>query len=331
MATMSLWQAEEHAFPRTGKIDDQLRFLLRYAVMAPSIHNTQPWKFAVRDREVRVLADQTRWLKVADPDQRELYISLGCALENLLVAAAHFGLSVAVDYFPESGNDVWVATVRVISENQPETLIERERFHAIMLRRTNRMAYARQALPSRDLDQLQSAVTDPGVTLRLSQEPLIKQELNSLIVNATVAQFADPGYRDELLQLVNQPSFNHSWLVDRMGQLAMAYLNMDKDLATSDANALINAPSVALLSSYSNNRLAEVRVGQGFERIALVAATMGIAIQPLSQVLQVSEVKAEINRLFPAGGTYPQFIFRLGYAEGSAQAPGRDAIDSVLI
>ena len=84
-------QIKEHDFPRDGDSVEKLKFLLRYAILAPSSHNTQPWKFSVAEDEIRVLVVRTRWLKVADPDQRELYISVGCALENLLIAAEHFG------------------------------------------------------------------------------------------------------------------------------------------------------------------------------------------------------------------------------------------------
>ena len=76
------YQINERNFPIKGTSIEKLKFLLRYAILAPSSHNTQPWKFSISEDKIKVFADKNRWLKVADPDQRELYISTGCAIEN---------------------------------------------------------------------------------------------------------------------------------------------------------------------------------------------------------------------------------------------------------
>src|SRR5437870_5556765 len=95
------WQVVERNFPQTRSARQKLSFLLRYAILAPSSHNTQPWKFLVRDNRITVFANTDRWLKIADADQSELYISIGCAIENLLVAAQHFDYDYEIDYFPD--------------------------------------------------------------------------------------------------------------------------------------------------------------------------------------------------------------------------------------
>lgn len=84
------WQMNERDFPLEGNSAEKLQFLLQYTILAPSSHNTQHWKFSVSEDEIHVFVDRTRWLKVADRDQRELQISVGCALENLLITTEHF-------------------------------------------------------------------------------------------------------------------------------------------------------------------------------------------------------------------------------------------------
>jgi hypothetical protein len=74
--------------------------LISYAVRAPSGHNTQPWQFSVEQDTIRIYPDLSRRLCVVDPEDHALFISLGCALENLVVAAAQQGLVVSIDYFP---------------------------------------------------------------------------------------------------------------------------------------------------------------------------------------------------------------------------------------
>ena len=96
-----VWDISAGDYPGGAPLEAQLRFLLRYAILAPSVKNTQPWSFAVNGRTVRIYADRARPLAVTDPDCRELYISVGCALENLLVAAEHFGMAHEIRYVPE--------------------------------------------------------------------------------------------------------------------------------------------------------------------------------------------------------------------------------------
>ena len=85
------WKIKEENFPETGGIEEKIRFLLNYAILAPSFHNTQPWKFSIKGNNIEVYADFTRQLPEVDPEKRELYISVGCAISNLLIAAEHFG------------------------------------------------------------------------------------------------------------------------------------------------------------------------------------------------------------------------------------------------
>ncbi len=94
------WALREADYLARGSREEQLRFLLRYAILAPSNRNTQPWRFAVGRDQVTIHADFSRWQQVSDAHKRELYISLGCALENLLVALEHFGFGHLVTRSP---------------------------------------------------------------------------------------------------------------------------------------------------------------------------------------------------------------------------------------
>ena len=99
------------AFPAKGTAREKMMHLLRLAVLAPSIHNTQPWKFSVDRGRIGIFADRTRWLAAADPDQRDLRMSLGCVLENLLIAARHYGYQPEVTYAPRATSPDFVAMV----------------------------------------------------------------------------------------------------------------------------------------------------------------------------------------------------------------------------
>ena len=97
------WQIDESEFASLIGVEDQIRFLLRYAVLAPSAHNTQPWLFKVVPDGVEVYPDVTRRLAVIDPDDRTLLMSIGAAITNLRVAAAHFVFESSVLYEAGAG------------------------------------------------------------------------------------------------------------------------------------------------------------------------------------------------------------------------------------
>ena len=78
---------DRKAFEKGASMSVQMRELVRYATLAPNGHNTQPWKFVIKENAIEIHPDLTRYLPAVDPNERELWISLGCALENLIVSA----------------------------------------------------------------------------------------------------------------------------------------------------------------------------------------------------------------------------------------------------
>lgn len=325
----TVWDTNEYAFPRHGTLAEKLKFLVSYAILAPSLHNSQPWKFVVRANEIDVLADLTRQLKVADSNARELYLSVGCALENLLTAATYFGLRTHINYFPNSGDDVHVATVSFTEDGGVASLADQERFHAIVLRHTNRQAYANKPLTENDVQRLGASVNDSDVALQVSDDMHLKLGVDALVVSADITQFADPDYREELNHWLQQGEFGHRWLISRMGQLATTYLASHHKPVKSEADIVLNAPLLALITTTKDDRLAQLKAGQVFERVALQATTLNIGIQPLSQVVQVSNLKPELLRIFEASTTYAQIVFRLGYTDIATWESPRKSVNDV--
>ncbi len=326
----SAWNVDESEFPRRGTLDEKVKFILNYGILAPSLHNTQPWKFIVRGDEIRVLADRTRHLKVADPDARELYISVGCALENLQTAATYFGLNTSITYFPDPNDEVWVATLSCRENGYTPSLGDDELFHAITLRHTNRQIYTQKPLTERDIARLRASLHEPDITLQLTEDAELKQRIDSLLISADLTQFANPDYRDELNHWISQGEFGYRWLVARMGQLATTYLNNHQKPVKPEANVVLNAPLLALLSTTTNDRRAQIKAGQVFERIALNATALNIGIQPLSQILQVNELKPELSKLFTGAAAFPQMTFRLGYVDIAEDATPRKEVNTVV-
>ncbi|HKP11257.1 MAG TPA: hypothetical protein VJZ91_04075 [Blastocatellia bacterium] len=327
---INAWQVTEHNFPCGRDEGQRLAFLLRYAVLAPSSHNTQPWKFAIGRDEIVLFVNKDRWLRVADADQRELYTSVGCALENLLVAAEHFGYRHNVTYFPEPSNLQLVAAVEFMTGGRPAPFRPAELFDAISVRHTNHKRYEGQPIPAADLARLKAAAVEDGLSLCLTSDAEVRRQVDRLVNRADAAQFADAAFRDELDYWIGEGAFGTPWLLAKLSQLAAAYLDLGGFAAKPDADVLMNAPVFGLLCSDENDRRSQVRVGQAFERIYLTATALGIRLQPMSQLVAVAQTREQLAALFSPGHLTAQQPFRLGYAEAEKSHTPRRALEELM-
>jgi len=324
------WNVDADAFPSQGDEADKLAFLVRYAVLAPSSHNTQPWRFTVGEREIRIYVDRSRWLKVADSDQRELYVSLGCALENLLLAADHFGYGFATTYLPEGEASDLAVVVELRPNGEACRCRPEELFDAIPERRTNHNVFDAQPLPQEVWKRLQACDDGDEVSLRLTDDPAIKREVDQMIVEADAIQFADPAWREELGTWLGRGVFGTPWLMSKVSQLAVTYLNLGSGTAKKDSELLMSAPVLAVIDSAEDDRESQIKAGQLFQRAALTAATLGVRVHPMSQILEIPELKARVAELIPAGSGTPQHTFRLGFGEPEGEPTPRRPLGEVM-
>lgn len=312
--------------------NDPLERLVYYARLAPSSHNSQPWKFRLAAGEIDVFADHAHWLRVADPQRRELHLSVGCALEALRIAGDFAGYGTAVNYFPVEGDDTLVARVKVAfggpkRENPAAGLLE-----AITTRRTSHRHFdPAKPVGDEDKKQLYRSFEVGDVSLHFLDERTALDLLAGLESRADALLFANPAYREELADAVGAGLLKTSWLISKLGQFAVGHLPVGARMAHGDAERLASAPLVALLTTRNDRPVDAVQAGEAFMRIALVAESRDVRVQPVSQVLEVEETRAGIARLFDLGDRVAQHLFRLGHAEAEAQPAPRRPLASFLL
>lgn len=328
----SPWEIDENSFPRSGSRREQMKFLVAYAILAPSSHNTQPWKFAIEEEDTLALfMDPKGWLRVADSDQREWHISSGCALENLVLAAQHFGFAPQVAYFPDPQDATLAARVKMgesaLDAEPPSDAL----FQAITTRHTNHQVFQTRPVEEAALQSLRNCLEETGIQLFLNDEAPLKRAVDELIVEADALEFANPNFREELGYWIGQGVFGTPWLISKIGQMAMSYVNMGKATSKKDSELLMSAPVLGLICSEDNERETQLKVGRIFERIYLTSTRLGLGLQPMSQIVQIPQVKAKLARLTPCPNWYPQQPFRLGYAEPEKSHTPRRPLGSFLI
>jgi nitroreductase len=253
---------------------------------------------------------------VSDPDQRELHISLGCALENLIVAADHFGYACTVSYGPhDRGLPGTVASV--IVEPAPVIALRMRPaglFEGLTSRQTIHGAFTARQIPPAIRRQIQHLPMEADVHLLLTREPATTCALGALNAEADIAELGDIAYRRELAHWVGQGVFGTSWTVSKLGQMFLPHLNNGASQAQRDEALLKATPLLGLISTASDDRTLQVKAGQLFERVCLLATVLGVDVHPMSQALQIPTLRREVGRVCGQRPLHPQQLFRIGYA-----------------
>lgn len=328
----SAWEVLPSHFPAMLPRQEQLKFLLQYAILAPSSKNTQPWRFSVGENTIGLFADLTRWQTVADASRRELYISLGCALENLIVAAEQFGFRHQVHYFPHPGTEELAATIAVSPGGTPSAYRTGITLDTITRRHTRHGLYSNHQVIADARNRLARCCGDLGVRIDLTDDAAIRSRIVELNLHADEMEFADPAYRKELGHWVGEGVFGTPPLLSRLGELVLSRVDIGGMIGKRNAAVLSSAPLVGLISTPADDRTSQVRTGQALERVWLHATAMGIALQPMSQSLEIPSLRSELTRLIPERGWIPEQMFRIGYApRTSVQHTPRRLVEDVML
>lgn len=301
-----------------------LRELLSAAVAAPSMHNTQPWRFRIREagRVIELHADPDRMLPVGDPEGRAAHIACGAALLNLRIAAAAAGWEPRVARLPDPGAPLRLADVTLVPGHEA-TSWDRELRAAIPVRRTNREPFSGRAVPPGIRADIAEAAREEGAVLYFPGHDEAARLLH-LAADAERAQLADPAYRDELIRWAGGYR-DREGIPDRaLGPVSPEGSEPVREFAPGRPPGLHRYawfeehPQLAVLSDRATGPYGWLTAGQALERAWLTATSRGIAVSPLTQALETSA--AWLVRDVRRSGEHPQMILRLGY--GLPQGPG---------
>ncbi|WP_433226831.1 Acg family FMN-binding oxidoreductase [Actinomadura formosensis] len=292
-----------------------VRRLVTAAIAAPSVHNTQPWRFRLADAAAMELhADLDRRLGVIDPRGRALHISCGAALFNLRLAIRVTGHRPLVEPFPDAADrPALLASVRAEDATMPSPR-QSELYAAIPHRRTNRSPFSKRRLPQVVWEELTTAAREEGLVLSLPG-PQTTAYLLSLIAAADAKLAADPDYLAELAR----------WTPDRTGSDGIPWYAFgprpsgrglplrDFGLAGSregrEVADFAARPQLGVLLTKGDEPRDWLQAGQALQRVLLTAARRGVSTSMLSQLLDMRRRGPDGRR--PHG--HIQAIIRFGY------------------
>jgi hypothetical protein len=327
-------------FPEGGEAAEKLTFLLRYAVLAPSGHNTQPWLFRVEGDTVELHADRTQALAVVDPEDRALVISCGAALFNLRVALRRFGYrDDTYELLPDPDDADLLARIRLVEGESPSPE-EEALFEAIPKRRTTRAAYDERDVPNELERELEEEAVQEDVWLHLAPEAE-RRMIAELIAEGDRAQMADKRFRRELAAWVHPNrsrekrgmrgyGFGFRDLMSHAGPLVIRTFDIGKGQAAKDRELAERSPLLGVLGTADESPRAWLAAGQAMERILLRACAHGLTSSFLNQPVEVEALRPRLAEAIDRTGSKPQLVMRFGYGPDVEHSP-RASVDDVLL
>lgn len=292
--------------------------LVRYATLAPSSHNTQCWKFALQYKAITILPDPLRRCPAVDPDDHHVFVSLGCAAENLIQAALAHGLKA------EASFDATQDAVRVTLEPTPAQASPL--FKAIPARQCTRGDYDGKPLSSEELGLLERAGTSNGVRmLLLTERPAMERVLDH-VVQGNTAQMADPAFVKELKTWIrfNGPdavrtrdglysvSSGNPAIPAWLGDLAFGWFFTPKGENDKYARQIRSSAGIAVFVGQTADKGHWVDVGRCYERFALQATALGIRNAFLNQPVEVRSVRPQFAAAIGLTEQRPDLVVRFG-------------------
>jgi hypothetical protein len=292
--------------------------LVRNATLAPSSHNTQCWKFALEKQAITILPDPLRRCPAVDPDDHHVFVSLGCATENLVHAALAHGLK------GEAAFDAAREVIRVALEFTNAEVSPL--FNAIPARQCTRGDYDSKPLSNGELSLLERAGTSSGVRMLLITERPYVERVLDYVVQANTAQMADPAFVRELKSWIR---FNGAEAVRKrdglysaasgspniptwLGELAFSQLFKPKAENDKYARQIRSSAGIAVFVGQSADKAHWVEVGRCYERFALQATALGIRNAFLNQPVEVRAVRPQFATAFGLTDQRPDLVVRFG-------------------
>ncbi|MBD0694943.1 Acg family FMN-binding oxidoreductase [Streptomyces sp. CBMA123] len=315
-----------------------LRVLAEAGGLAPSLHNSQPWRFRPTPDllGLEVHADLNRAVPAADPDGRALHISLGAAVFNLRVAAAHLGREAVVQLLPNGAEAQPRAVLDLSAPARSAQPFGADLYPAIAGRHSSRHPFTNRDVPEAIVADLITAARDEGVTLTVLEEHGVRRVLD-LTAEAEARIAADVTREAETRRWLRlEPSFDGIPLAalgehDRDARVPMRGFTGHPPRHTTPAERFEALPQLATLTTHSDGQAEWLRTGQAMERVWLLATVHGLRASVLHQAVEIPDTRWRL-RDTAEGPANVQLVLRLGYGPPGAASPRRrveDVLDQV--
>jgi len=317
MKNYMAWHVNRDDFPREGGTRAQLEYLCRFGILAPSVHNSQPWNFHVTDEAITVSLEASRKLGAGDPTGRESWISIGACLENLLIAGQYFGAHGTVA--GRNGTSVTLGFTHGQPDVSAEPLVD-----AMAARVSNRNGFSERPVDEHLLEEL-SGIKMEGVEVVASNDPNLITLLADLTGRAIGMALGNPDFRGELSSLVR-----HNWTKSGTGMpgfslgvsgprsvIESRMIKHGAVIASQPAKerrAMEQSGGVVLVFAEGDSQPYWLAAGRAYQRANLVLTARGLSCSTTAAVVEAADYHLDIERYLHQDGRL-QTVTRMGYAK----------------
>lgn len=310
-------------------------FLVSQAVKAPSGHNTQPWLFKLLPEAIEIHPNFEKSLPVVDPDNRELFVSLGCATENLCIAASKKGYQTAI-----SVSEKGIITISLVKkEVKPNPLFEQ-----IPLRQTNRSIYSGK-IPKKDIEVLQNLPSEVEIKYYFYENGSTEFDtISKFVFRGNSLQMQNEAFKNELKSWMRYNKKHQDQTQDGLSYAVFGAPNVPRFIAKpimamaineksqnkADGKKIASSSHLVLFTSEGNTLSEWVDLGRVLQRFLLKTTELGIAHAYLNQPNEQQQLANEMAKQLHLKGEYPTILLRIGYGKRQAYSLRKD-IKEVII
>jgi nitroreductase len=304
------------------------------AILAPSLHNSQPWRFRLAGEQVHVLADPARTPPVADASGWAIRIACGAATYNLALALAVAGQPMRVQWRPDPTERHLVATLRP-EPPQPPTPWQERLFRAIPNRHSNRRPFRSQPVPPEARIAMMQAAAGEGSWLELVVGRIPVAAVGAITHAADRVLQRNPAYATELASWTRRAGAPLDGVPAGAGGFSAEPQDLlpqrpFSDLVRLPGKDFEEEPLIAVLGTAGDGPGDHLHAGYALQRVLLTITDHGLASSMLSQPIEVPSAQEQLRIALGRYGT-PQMVLRVGYGDPTTATPRRpvgDVIDA---
>jgi len=333
-AVKQLWRHGERGSSDAPAV---LRELVRYATLAPSSHNTQCWKFRLGDRSISILPDYQRRCPIVDPDDHHLFVSLGCAAENLVQAASALGFRGEAVFNSGTNESLEISLVRATAVRTPL-------FEAIPRRQSTQAEFDAKPLSTDELRRLETAGSGHGIRVHLLTDRRAMENVLDFVVQGNTAQMRDPAFVRELKHWLRfnggqatrqgdglfSGASGHPTAPSWLGGLLFDGFFTEKAENDQYARQVRSSAGIAVLVSEREDKPHWIEAGRAFQRFALQATAMEVRTAHLNPPVEVVSLRPRFAQSIGLSGGRPDLVIRFGRGPERPRSLRRP-VDAVIL
>mgnify|MGYP001827197668 CR=1 FL=1 len=330
-AVLETWTA------RSPTPASEFNYLVHYATLAANSHNTQPWLFSKAGSTVTIRPDMARATPAADPDHHHLYASLGCAAENLSLAAMAAGSKMSVSFNPDGEGAVEIKPGAGSADSDGL-------FEAIVERQCTRSQYDGRPVSANEISQLETAAKVEGCKLVVISDRDRIEQLLALAITANTIQIEDAKFAEELKRWIRfngtQAAATRDGLYSAcagnpslppfLGRIMFDLLFAAGSENDKLARQVRTSSGLAVFVTEKDDKAHWVQSGRSYQRFALRATTLGIRHAFVNQLVDVPGVRAEFSQVLGLADRRPDLVVRYGYAPAMPKSLRRPIAEVIV-